>query len=170
MFPRPFSFEMQMNDNAALLTAFYTAFQQKDYAGMIACYHPDVRFSDPVFTDLRGKQAGAMWHMLCERGQDLQVVFSDVGADETNGRVHWEATYTFSTGRKVHNVIDAAFAFQDGLIIRHQDSFDLWRWTRMALGPMGLFLGWSSAVQRRVRGTAVRSLNVFIAKHPEYPS
>jgi ketosteroid isomerase-like protein len=157
-----------MTTNQELITKFYTAFQQRDHAGMIACYHPEIHFSDPVFTDLHGNQAKAMWHMLCERGQDLQVVFRDLWADERNGRAHWEVTYTFSTGRKVHNVIDAAFEFQDGLIIRHQDSFDLWRWTRMALGPMGLFLGWSSVVQNRVRETAVKSLNAFIANHSEY--
>ncbi len=89
-------------------------------------------------------------------------------ADTATGQAHWEATYTFSTGRKVHNIIDAAFAFQDGLIIRHQDSFDLWRWTRMALGPMGWFLGWTPLVQKRVQETAVQSLNTFIAKRSEY--
>ncbi len=154
-----------MTTNQELIQAFYTAFQQRDYAGMIACYHPEIHFSDPVFTNLHGKQAGAMWHMLCERGQDLQIVFSDVGADERNGRAHWEATYTFSTGRKVHNVIDAAFAFRDGKIIRHQDSFDLWRWTRMALGPTGLFWGWTPLVQNRVRKTAQAGLDKFMAKH-----
>lgn len=157
-----------MSSNQTLITRFYTAFQQRDYAEMIACYHPDIHFSDPVFMDLHGNQAKAMWHMLCERGQDLQVVFGEVWADEGDGRAHWEATYTFSTGRKVHNAIDAAFEFQDGLIIRHQDSFDLWHWMRMALGPLGVFLGWSSVVQNRVRETAVQSLNKFIAKRPEY--
>ena len=63
-----------------LIEKFYTAFQKRDYDGMIACYHPDIHFSDPVFIDLHGKQAGAMWHMLCERGEDLQIVFSDVVA------------------------------------------------------------------------------------------
>ncbi len=157
-----------MNNNQELITKFYTAFQQKDFAGMIACYHPDIHFSDPVFTDLHGNRAKAMWHMLCERGKALQVVFSDVvaaaSADEGNGRAHWEATYTFSTGRKVHNIVDAAFEFQDGLIIRHQDSFDLWRWTRMALGPMGLFLGWTPLVQKRVRKTALAGLEKFMVK------
>jgi hypothetical protein len=157
-----------LNSNQELIEKFYKAFQQRNHQGMIAYYHPKVHFSDPVFTDLHGNRAKAMWHMLCERGKDLQVSFRDVWADEGNGRAHWEATYTFSTGRKVHNVIDAAFEFQDGLIIRHQDSFDLWRWTRMALGPMGWFLGWSPLVQNRVRGTAVHSLTAFIAKHPEY--
>lgn len=157
-----------MTANQALIEKFYTAFQQRDHAGMIACYHPEIHFSDPVFADLHRNQAKAMWHMLCERGKDLQIVFGDVGADGGNGRAHWEATYTFSTGRKVHNIVEAAFEFQDGLIIRHQDTFDLWRWTRMALGPMGLLLGWTPLVQKRVRETAVKSLNAFIAKHPEY--
>ena len=158
-----------MNNNQELIQTFYTAFQQRDHAGMIACYHPDIHFSDPVFTDLHGRQANAMWQMLCERGKDLAVTFSDVvataSADGGNGRAHWEATYTFSTGHQVHNVIDATFVFQDGLIIRHQDSFDLWRWTRMALGPMGLFLGWTPLVQNRVRKTALAGLERFIAKN-----
>lgn len=154
-----------MNHNQKLIEKFYTAFQQRDHAGMIACYHPDIHFSDPVFTDLRGRRAGAMWHMLCERGKDLQVVFGDVEVGEGNGRAQWEATYTFSTGRKVHNVIDAEFTFQDGLIIRHQDSFDLWRWTRMALGPMGWFLGWMPMLQNRVRKTALAGLDKFMAKN-----
>ncbi len=157
-----------MATHLQLLESFYTAFQHGDYAEMVACYHPDIHFSDPVFTDLRGNQAKAMWHMLCQRGKDLQVIFSDVQADGKLGRVHWEALYPFSTGRKVHNVIDATFAFQNGLIIRHQDSFDLWRWTRMALGPLGWFLGWTPVVQQRVRKTAVASLHKFIANHPEH--
>ena len=158
-----------MNANSTLLSAFYTAFQQRDYASMIACYHPDIHFSDPVFTDLHGKRAGAMWHMLCERGTDLQATFSDVQADDTNGQAHWEATYSFGKNdRLVHNSIDATFAFQDGKIIRHQDHFDLWKWTRMALGASGIFMGWSSVVQGKVRETAVSGLNKFIASHPEY--
>jgi hypothetical protein len=153
-----------LNSNQELIEEFYKAFQQRNHQGMIACYHPEVHFSDPVFMDLYGNQAKAMWHMLCERGKDLQVSFGDVWADERNGRAHWEATYTFSTGRKVHNAIDAAFEFQDGLIIRHQDTFDLWRWTRMALGPMGLFLGWTPLVQNRVRRTALAGLEKFMAR------
>ena len=158
-----------MNDNSTLLSTFYTAFQQRDYASMIACYHPDIHFSDPVFTNLHGKQAGAMWHMLCERGTDLQATFSDIQADDKKGQAHWEATYSFGkNGRLIHNIIDATFTFQDGKIIRHQDSFDLWKWTRMALGTKGVLMGWSGVVQGKVRETAVSNLNKFIAAHPEY--
>ncbi|MCB8985309.1 MAG: nuclear transport factor 2 family protein [Ardenticatenaceae bacterium] len=154
--------------NQQLIETFYTAFQQRDHTRMNACYHPEVHFSDPVFQDLHGRRAQAMWHMLCARGTDLQITFNAVQADGRSGHAHWEAAYTFSTGRPVHNVIDAAFQFQDGLIIRHQDQFDLWRWTRMALGPTGLFLGWTPMVQQKVRATAVAGLDKFIAQHPEY--
>ncbi len=159
-----------MTDLKQLIESFYKAFQNRDYSGMIACYHPDVHFSDPVFTSLQGNRAKAMWHMLCERGTDLQVTFSDVVANGRSAQAHWEATYTFSGDRQVHNIIDATFQFQDNLIIRHQDHFDLWRWTRMALGPTGTFLGWTPMVQKKVRETAVAGLDKFIANHPEYHS
>ena len=160
-----------MQENQQLIRNFYTAFQQRDYATMNACYHPDVHFSDPAFGDLQGKQVMAMWHMLCERGKDLQITFRDVVATQSGGQAHWEATYSFSaTGRQVHNIIDATFTFADGLIIRHADQFDLWRWTRMALGVTGILAGWTPMVQKKVRGTAVAGLDKFIANHPEYQS
>ncbi len=157
-----------MNAHETLLEDFYTAFQHRDYATMIGCYHKDVQFSDPVFTDLRGNRAKAMWHMLCERGEDLQVTFRDLQAEGDEGQAHWEATYTFSTGRRVHNVIEAVFVFRDSKIIEHTDSFNLWRWTRMALGPIGWFLGWNPRLHEKVRETAVASLDNFMDKHPQY--
>ncbi len=135
---------------------------------MIACYHPQIHFADPVFTDLHGNRAKAMWHMLCARGTDLQVTFNNVQANGRSATAHWEATYTFSGNHQVHNIIEAAFQIEDNLIIDHQDTFDLWRWTRMALGPTGTFLGWTPMVQKKVRETAVTGLDKFIAQHPEY--
>lgn len=158
-----------MHNHTDLIKQFYSAFQQKDYRGMIACYHPQIAFSDPVFTDLKGKQAGAMWHMLCERGKDMTLTFEGVEAQGDTGSAHWEAVYSFgSAKRRVHNIIDAAFTFQDGKIIRHRDTFDFWRWSRMALGPSGLLLGWSPFIQNKVRQTAHKGLMAFIAVHPEY--
>ncbi len=54
-----------------------------------------------------------MWHMLCERGKDLQISFTDVEANEQAGQANWEAIYTFSGGRKVHNIIDTNFTFAE---------------------------------------------------------
>ena len=148
-----------MNANAATITRFYEAFQRRDAAAMAACYAPDVQFSDPVFPDLRGPQASLMWKMLCERGKDLRLEFRDVRADDATGSAHWEAWYTFSTtGRKVHNVIEASFAFRDGRIARHADRFDLYRWSRQALGPAGALLGWTPLLRNKVRAMAAKGL------------
>jgi hypothetical protein len=51
----------------------------------------------------------------------------------------------------VVNEIDASMRFEDGLIIEHRDSFDFWKWSRMALGPSGLLLGWTPMVRNKVR-------------------
>jgi hypothetical protein len=61
----------------------------------------------------------------------------------------------------VHNKIDAEFAFRDGLIVDHTDTFNFWKWTRMALGPMGFLMGWTSMVQNKVRSQAMGQLRKF---------
>jgi ketosteroid isomerase-like protein len=158
-----------MNNNAKTnedtIRRFYSAFQKRDAAGMVACYAPDVQFSDPVFTDLKGASAGAMWTMLCERGKDLKIEFRDVRADATTGSAHWEAWYTFSTtGRHVHNVIDATFEFRDGKIVKHIDRFDLHRWAGRALGVPGKLLGWTPLLQNKIRAMAAKGLEDWLAK------
>lgn len=155
-----------MSDHAKLITTFYEAFQRQDAEAMAACYHPEVRFDDPVFRDLHGERAGNMWRMLCTRAADLQVTFGDVRVDGDQGSAHWEATYTFSaTGNAVHNVIDATFTFRDGLIATHQDRFDLWRWSGMALGLKGRVLGWAPFVQGAIRKQAMAGLDAWEKKH-----
>ena len=148
-----------MHPNAALITRFYDAFQRRDAATMGSCYHHDVRFSDEIFPELHGETARAMWRMLCERGNDLTITCTNVHADSATGRAQWDAWYTFSgTGRRVHNRIRAEFTFEDGLIVHHRDRFGFWRWSRQALGPVGVLLGWSRFLRRRVQAQAARSL------------
>lgn len=126
---------------------------------MGACYAPDVRFSDPVFPDLRGEEARRMWLMLTARAKEFRVEFRDVRSDGVTGTGHVEAWYLFSaTGRRVHNVIQGSFTFRDGLIATHTDRFDLYRWTRQALGPVGLLLGWTPLIQGKVRRQAAEGL------------
>lgn len=152
------------HSHAACIEAFYEAFSRFDAEGMSRCYTDDVRFSDPVFPDLRGEAARDMWRMLCARGGDvgLRVEVSGVFADAAAGRAHWEAWYTFSvTGRAVHNRIDATFTFRDGRIATHRDAFDLWRWTGMALGPVGRLFGWAPPLQNTLRRRAGADLTKF---------
>lgn len=156
---------MAEHPNETLIREFYEAFARRDGQAMGAAYQPDAAFSDPVFTGLDGRGAAAMWAMLTERADDLRVEFSDVHADDDRGGAHWEAWYTFSaTGRKVHNVIDAEFEFRDGKISRHTDMFDFYRWSKMALGPMGLLLGWTPMIHNKVSRTALENLEKYRQK------
>ncbi|MDD0840613.1 nuclear transport factor 2 family protein [Curvibacter sp. HBC61] len=155
------------------LQRFYTAFSQLDHATMAECYAPEAEFDDEAFS-LRGRdQVAGMWRMLCSATRKSgaahwKLEFRDLHADGLQGRAHWEAHYTFSaTGRRVHNIIDAEFTFNEaGLILRHRDRFSFWRWSRQALGLPGLLLGWSPSLKRQVRSTAANNLRKFLALPP----
>ena len=140
--------------NADLIRRFYTALDGHDGDTMAACYAPDARFSDPVFTDLRGAEPGAMWRMLVGRSEDLTVKLSEHQAAGESGSAHWLADYTFSTGRRVHNDVRAEFRFEHGLITEHRDSFSFYAWARQALGPAGLALGWTPILRGKVQRQA----------------
>ncbi|WP_339486193.1 nuclear transport factor 2 family protein [Pseudomonas sp. EL_65y_Pfl2_R95] len=151
-------------DNAALIQRFYSAFQQLDAETMASCYAADVRFSDPVFTDLRGENAADMWRMLTRRAKDFSLTFDRIQADQEQGSAQWVATYVFTqTGNTVVNRIDARFKFAEGKIVEHRDQFDMWRWASQALGIKGRLLGWAPPVQNAIRGQAAKSLAQFQA-------
>lgn len=157
-----------MHPNAALLDSFYTAFERRDHATMAASYADDATFSDPVFPKLDADEVRAMWRMFCTGGNEIDVRFSDVRADDTSGSAKWEAVYAFpATGRRVHNKIEASFTFRDGLIVRHDDRFDFYRWTRMALGPLGVVLGWTPIVKNQVRTQTATQLHKFRTKETD---
>src|ERR1044071_4366738 len=152
-----------MHPNENLIETFYTSFQKLDAEAMSRCYHPDIRFSDPFFTNLSGAEASGMWRMLCSQAKNFELTFSDIQANDQTGKAHWEAQYDFSaTGRRVHNKIDAEFEFRDGKIIKHTDTFDFWKWSRMALGPIGFLLGWTPLVRKKVQRQARERLSKFM--------
>lgn len=148
-----------MHPHADLIARFYRAFAAGDAGTMAACYGDGVVFEDPAFGELHGDEARGMWKMLCAKAKDLRVEASAIRADDAGGSAHWEAVYTFSqTGRRVHNRIDASFRFRDGLICEHRDCFDFWAWSRQALGPAGLLLGWTPLLRKKVRQQARSNL------------
>ena len=150
------------NANTELIETFYRAFDEGDGDTMAACYAPDVQFSDPVFPDLRGPRAGAMWRMLTGTPGDLRIELLEHSADEASGSAHWRAHYVFSeTGRPVINDVHAGFRFRDGLIVEHRDDFSFHAWSRQALGPVGLLLGWTPIVRSAVRKKAGGKLDEF---------
>jgi limonene-1,2-epoxide hydrolase len=150
--------------NESLIDRFYQAFARRDGPAMAACYAPDVRFSDPVFPDLHGARAGAMWRMLTDQGKNLELKLVEREADGQRGTARWLDRYTFSqTGRRVVNEVRASFRFEGDLIIEHRDQFGFYRWARQALGPPGLLIGWTPHMRASVRRRAAAALDRFLA-------
>lgn len=151
-----------MHSNKQLMDDFYNGFKRLDWQAMAACYHQDIQFSDPIFTELKGDDLFQMWHMLCSKAKGFELEYRVTSVDDRYGSARWEASYVFvQTGRRVHNVIFAEFQFADGKIIRHSDHFSFWRWSIMALGTPGLLFGWSGFLRRKVQRTAAQGLAVF---------
>ncbi|MEO8589827.1 MAG: nuclear transport factor 2 family protein [Flavobacteriales bacterium] len=143
----------------SVITRFYTAFANRDWAEMGACYHREARFSDPVFPDLDVEGARAMWKMLLTSGRELRITYSVLDENANGGNCTWEAYYKFSrSGRQVHNMIASAFTIKDGLILTQRDEFDFWRWSGQALGLNGMLLGWTPFLRNKVRAMAAENL------------
>lgn len=155
-----------MSQQAHLIESFYQAFNNRDFLTMQRAYHEQAQFHDPVFQHLSSEEVRFMWQMLLTQAQDLRVSFSEIKVSGDKGSCRWDAWYTFSkTGRKVHNIIYAEFEFKDGLIYRHRDVFDLWRWSKQAMGVTGSLLGWSAYVRKKIQRAARRSLDIYMHSH-----
>lgn len=155
-----------MHTNESKIREFYKDFGLRNSGNMGSFYSQEVEFSDPVFPKLNGAEVPAMWAMLLERmdsGAKIELV--EAKADEEKGTAYWIATYPFSkTGRLVQNRIRSEFVFKNGKVVRQKDRFPFWKWTRMALGLPGIFLGWTPIVQGKVRSEADKNLRHYLRK------
>ena len=151
-------------ENRQLIEQFYQAFQKGDAPGMASCYHENIVFEDPAFGQLEGPAAAAMWQMLIERSKgDLTITYGDISVEGNRGSARWEARYHFSKSKRpVHNKIHAQFEFRDGRIFRHQDHFDFWKWSSMALGWPGKLLGFTPYLRNKVRNRSRRLLEKYM--------
>ncbi len=156
---------MTPEEKIDLIESFYNSFKAMNPDAMVQAYHDKIAFKDPAFGVLMGKDAKDMWKMLCNRSADLRIEFSDIRADEETASARWEAWYTFSkNGRKIHNIIDAKFKFQDNLIIWHQDNFDIHSWASQAFGFMGKLIGGSEYFQKGLQKKTLKMLKRFQEK------
>lgn len=133
---------------------------------MLECYHEDIVFQDPAFGTLTGKRAYQMWKMLLsKKDSDLKITFKNITANQTTGSAEWTARYTLSdNNRKVVNHITANFKFKDGKIVEHVDSFDVWKWSKQALGLPGYLMGWTPFMKTKIQQKLNRRLDNFISK------
>ena len=151
----------------SIISNFYAAFAELDAEAMVSHYHDEIVFQDPAFGELKGERAKNMWKMLCQsqKGKDFRVEYSDVSSNGIRAKAYWEAHYNFSqTGRKVHNKINASFTFKDGLIVRHDDSFNLQNWAKQAMGFKGWLIGGTGFFQKKLNDQTNRMLDKFEAK------
>jgi len=155
-----------MHPNAQRIQEFYAAFQRLDAQAMARCYADTATFSDPAFRNLNAAETRAMWAMLTERAKNFELSYANIQADDHKGSADWEAKYDFSaSGRRVHNIIHAEFVFEQGSIIRHTDTFDVWRWSRQALGVVGWLLGWSGFLRQKISDQAMKGLRTYMRKN-----
>jgi ketosteroid isomerase-like protein len=154
-----------MNANELLIQKFYNAFAKRDYKTMQDCYSSDPVFNDPAFGILQGDEVKAMWQMLCGNAKDFSLSYDKIESDSEYGTCNWIATYTFSkTGRRVVNKVKAHMRTQDGKITEHTDEFDIYKWSRQALGLPGILLGWSGYIKTKIRNEARGNLLKFMEK------
>ncbi|WP_347814833.1 nuclear transport factor 2 family protein [Aequorivita marisscotiae] len=150
-----------------IIENFYQAFADLDAERMVAFYHNEITFEDPAFGKIQGEKAKNMWRMLCKSQQNkrFQVIATNIVCTSESGKAHWEAFYTFSsTGRKIHNKIDATFKLKDGKIINHKDSFNLYNWSKQALGFKGFLIGWTPFFKNKLRNQTQSLLLEFQRK------
>lgn len=152
--------------NKDVVEKFYTAFAAQDAEGMVDCYADNVVFKDPAFGELQGERAKAMWRMLISKANgNLFVTFRDLKAEGDVASAHWQAKYSYGPSKRpVINEVDARFEFQNGKIVKHTDHFDIWKWSRMALGLPGVLLGWSPFIKNKIQKEANKGLDAFLAK------
>jgi len=154
-----------MNNNEELIQTFYDAFARLDYVTMQNCYSENPIFNDPVFGILEGDEVRAMWEMLCKNAKDFSLKADKIEVDGEYGTCNWIATYTFSkTGRRVVNKVKAYMRIEDGKITEHTDAFDLYKWSRQALGLTGVLLGWSGYLKNKIHSDARKKLDKFMRK------
>ena len=156
-----------MNNNRSIVEEFYSSFSKLDYKGMQRCYSDDILFSDPVFLNLSGDHAKAMWQMLCLSAKDWSLSWGEIEElDDEYITCRWVAHYTFTaTGNKVVNNVKAYMRIRDGKIAEHSDAFRLSTWMSQALGWKGWLFGWTGFMKRAVQRKARRRLESFLEKH-----
>lgn len=151
-----------MTANENTIIKFYTALANADTKSLCDCYHPDIQFRDPIFGLLKGNIVCLMWNNLLKKSKGkIKIEYFDVKADDYLGSASWIASYHFSkTNRKVVNSISSNFHFKDGLIIKQTDDFDIWKWSKQALGIKGMLFGWTGFFQKQIQKQALRSIKI----------
>ncbi|MFL9829379.1 nuclear transport factor 2 family protein [Flavobacterium sp. ARAG 55.4] len=141
----------------------YTSIAQGNLSAIDRCYSAAVKFHDPVFGKLTANKVPKMWKMLIQKSYEKpDIEYKIIKINEHTAEVKWKAVYIFGKKkRKIINNIHSVFHFKDGLIIKQNDDFNIWKWTRQAFGLSGFLFGWTGYMQRKIQMKAQSSLSTF---------
>jgi hypothetical protein len=143
--------------------AFYEAMDKRNTTEMNRFYADSLQFSDPVFPKLNATETKAMWDMLVGRSKSIRIEHTVLESGPKHVIVNWIARYNFSkTGRPVANNITTRMDIENNSIVLQKDTFDLYAWSKQALGIQGYLLGWTSFMQNKIRATAQENLKTFM--------
>lgn len=149
--------------NKSIIKKLLKAYGNKDYPAIAKCYHQDVRFIDPIFGHIKGQNVFSMWKTLINNNNGkLKIKAIEILTTDYLGSAKWIITYKHSkTNRQIVNVITSNFHFKDGLIIKHVDDFDIWKWSKQAFGFSGYLFGWTGYMQQKLHDNALDTLRNF---------
>jgi hypothetical protein len=64
----------------------------------------------------------------------------------------------------VVNKIKAHIRVENGIITEHTDAFDIYKWSRQALGLKGWLFGWTAWFQKKLQQKTRKALEKFMEK------
>jgi hypothetical protein len=101
-----------------------------------------------------------MWKMLIDSNEAGKIDTSNIKADDY---IISPLDRPIASAKLIEriNIIQAHFHFQDGLIIKHTDDFDVWKWSKQALGIKGVLFYWTGYMQKKIHEKAISSLTRY---------
>lgn len=141
----------------------YTSIANGTVANIDACYAATAKFHDPIFGTLTANEIPKMWKMLIEKSKgNLDIEYTIIKSNENKASAQWTATYTFGKNKRpIKNTIFSEFHFKNGLIIKQNDDFNIWNWSKQAFGFSGFLFGWTGYMQKIIQEKAELSLKNY---------
>lgn len=141
----------------------YTSIANGDVSKIDQCYSDTVKFHDPIFGRLTADEVPKMWKMLIlKSNKKLALEYKIIKINKHTAEVKWKAVYFFGKNkRQITNHIQSKLHFKEGLIVKQNDDFNIWKWSQQAFGLPGFLFGWTGYMQRKIQIKALSSLKNF---------
>lgn len=152
-----------MTASVKTIHQLYTSIANGDVSKIDECYADNVKFHDPVFGFLTADEVPKMWKMLIlKSNKNLDLDYKIIKITKHTAEVKWTAIYFFGKNkRQITNHIQSKFHFKEGLIVKQNDDFNIWKWSQQAFGLPGFLFGWTGYMQRKIQLKALSSLKNF---------